>query len=835
MSSPKSRARVESDIERCREESNWRRCLDLAQHMQHELPQMVHFLSGEAKVELYLEANSKHITSGDYGSGASGTSAATAAAAEAKLLNEAVGHLNACLDSSQTSPLAMDANLLLAKCHYVRGDYELALRHIDKSGIDSINTVDKVLPLRVVKLVAESYAVKGMSLEQRNKTDDVTTRTSCLVKASEMAIRYLQNVEKQLGPYIVVPLGSILETAVQRAPIVYINTASDVKSAVNQYRSTLNACETPSTLTTRQILAKQLAELLIRGVSQSTWSSCDLNTSSSSVKPLKPLRYIGQSLFVPKVREEEILLLLLMSESLASRNVVLDRSPEFTDSRQQSLNDVMAIYDLLTITLTPLRCYYMDFFERSMKFSFEVKHIWFQFALTLIESKKCPQRALLLLKEVSRIDSADPLPPLIGAKLCLQELSKYKEGLQLAKEALNRCKDNESLRNKIHIVIGVTNALIYETESETCKKFYTDNLNKSIEHLKIASKSRFADHLPYFHLALHMANQRALNDALKYVKIALLLNGQHLPSIQLLILCLSALKQYSEALALCETALEEYPNHLIVLYFKAHLEEMVGENGREEALLTAKEMLNCWKFANNEEEKRLNYHFNYFPNVNYDTISMKMEQTLSEVASLDSTPIPPANDAMSGTGVSLSGHNHLGGGGGGGGTGGANSAINKPLWSLQMHIWLLIVELFLKLGHISEAESCVNDGALGIFGSLSHQLMYLKGIISKAKGSLIDAKTYLQNAISINPKHVRALQQLGHTYYLLGNHLAADKYLKDSLNIDATVHQTWQYMGLVLQAIDDHQRAADCHLTGLQLEATAPVLPFNVIPRSVLE
>ncbi|CAG2180273.1 unnamed protein product, partial [Oppiella nova] len=47
----------------------------------------------------------------------------------------------------------------------------------------------------------------------------------------------------------------------------------------------------------------------------------------------------------------------------------------------------------------------------------------------------------------------------------------------------------------------------------------------------------------------------ALNHAVKYVKIALLLNGQHLPSIQLLILCLSALKQYNEALALCETAL----------------------------------------------------------------------------------------------------------------------------------------------------------------------------------------------------------------------------------------------------------------------------------------
>ena len=552
MASPKSRARVESELERNREEGNWKRCLDLAQQLSQEMPQMVHFLSGEAKLEMYLEDSAKDISKRDQA-----------------LLDQSLNHLKSCLESSASSPLAMDANLLLAKCYYMKGEYESALKHIEKSGIDSINTVDKSLPLRVIRLVAESYAVKGMSLEHKSNKEnrDIDIRISCLVRATELGLRYLQNVEKQLGPYIVVPLGPILETAIQRAPILYIKNGNNVKQALNQYRLTLNACETPSTLTTRQILAKQLAELLIRGVSKSSWTKCDLNTSSSAVKPLKPLRYIGQSLFVPKEREEEIILLLLISESLAARNVVLDRSPEFSDSRQQSLNIVMEIYDLLTITLTPMKCFYLDFFERAVKFSFEVKHIWFQFALTLIESKKSPKRALLVLKEVSRIDPTDPLPNLIAAKLCILELSKYKEALHLATEALNRCKD-DVLINKIHLILGVTNALIYETETETCKKFHTDNLNQSINYLKMASTSRFSDHLPYFHLGLHMANQRALNDAVKYCKIALLLNSQHLPSIQLLILCLSALKQYKEALNLCETALEEYPTLIILLFIK---------------------------------------------------------------------------------------------------------------------------------------------------------------------------------------------------------------------------------------------------------------------------
>jgi tetratricopeptide (TPR) repeat protein len=554
MASPKSKAR-ESEIERNREEGNWKRCLDLAQSMVNESPQLVHFLTGEAKLELYLENCSKDIDKNG---------------SDGNLLEEALNHLKTCLENSSSSPLAMDANLLLAKCYYIRGDYEKALKHIELSGIDTISSVEKALPLRVIKLVAESFAVKGMALEHKNNDTNYESRISCLAKATELGIKYLQNIEKQKGPYIAVPLGNILEMAAQRAPILYIQNGNNVREALNQYRSTLNACETPSTLTTRQILSKQLAELLIRGVSRSSWTKCDLNTASSSFKPLKPQRYIGQSLFVPREREEEIVLLLLISEMLAARNVVLDRSPEFNESRTQSINNVMAIYDLLTITLTPLKCYYLDVFERAMKFSFEVKHIWFQFALTLMESKKSPQRCLLILKEVSRIDRSDPLPNLIAAKICILELNQYKEALELAKESLKRCND-KTLSNKINLIIGVANALIYETETETCKKFYTENLNDSIKYLKEASNSCFNDHLPYFHLALHMANQRALTDAIKYVKISLLLNSQHLPSIQLLILCLSALKQYEEALTLCETALDEYPTHLILLYIKVSI------------------------------------------------------------------------------------------------------------------------------------------------------------------------------------------------------------------------------------------------------------------------
>ena len=548
QSTPKNRARIESEIERNREEGNWDRCLDLAQQLGNDQPELINFLIGEAKLEKFLEGN-KQSTVGS----------------PSFLVEEAQEHLKQCLKGSNSSPLAMDANLLLAKSYYVIGNFEASLKHIELSGIDNINQIDATLPLRVMKLVAESLAVKGMSLEQIETNNNFEKRTTCLSKSSDLAIKYMQNVEKQQGSYMVASFGSILEMAIQRAPIVYIK-AKQMDKACEQYRAILNACETPSTLNTRQILSRQFAEVILRGISRSAWGKFVLSSSPYTTKKLKPQRYIGQSLFVPKEREEEAVLLLMISEMLASRNVVLDRNPEFKRERDQSLRNVISVYDLMTIALTPFQYYMTEMFERSMKFSFDVKHVWFQFALTLLESKKSPFRAYLLLKEVLRIDKKDPLPCLIAAKVSIVELFLYEEGLELANEALKRCQD-DVMMSKAHLMVGIANALLYENQTESVKKRKIYYLNDSIKHLQKAMSNSF-DNLSYFHLGLHLAHQRALNDAVCNAKISLSLYPQHLPTLELLILCLSALKQYQEALFICESALEEYPGHLILLYIK---------------------------------------------------------------------------------------------------------------------------------------------------------------------------------------------------------------------------------------------------------------------------
>ena len=92
------------------------------------------------------------------------------------------------------------------------------------------------------------------------------------------------------------------------------------------------------------------------------------------------------------------------------------------------------------------------------------------------------------------------------------------------------------------------------------------------------------------------------------MKVALSLRRDHLPSLHLLALLLSAQNDNGEALSLTEASLKEYPSSMPLMYLKAILEEKV--RGPEVALITARKMLAHWKSiyerqsSGNNENKR---------------------------------------------------------------------------------------------------------------------------------------------------------------------------------------------------------------------------------------
>lgn len=80
------------------------------------------------------------------------------------------------------------------------------------------------------------------------------------------------------------------------------------------------------------------------------------------------------------------------------------------------------------------------------------------------------------------------------------------------------------------------------------------------------------DHLVYYYLAFYYACLAKVPEATVKVRHALVLNPEHTPSLQLAILLLSAQKKLNEAKALLESSLEDFPDHIGLLFIRARIE-----------------------------------------------------------------------------------------------------------------------------------------------------------------------------------------------------------------------------------------------------------------------
>lgn len=61
----------------------------------------------------------------------------------------------------------MDAHLLLGKLYYAMGQYSDALSHYKEADLHSLT--EKPLPVRNLRIIAESFAIEGISLTNKTK------------------------------------------------------------------------------------------------------------------------------------------------------------------------------------------------------------------------------------------------------------------------------------------------------------------------------------------------------------------------------------------------------------------------------------------------------------------------------------------------------------------------------------------------------------------------------------------------------------------------------------------------------------------------------------------
>ncbi|XP_051941655.1 tetratricopeptide repeat protein 7B isoform X1 [Hippocampus zosterae] len=932
MTAKKSGSRLETEIERCRSEGQWDKIPELVRQLSAKLisnDDLGELLLGECKLLTYLKENP--IKQG-----------ASPRGPRPKLV-EVRKHLTAALDRGNLkADYLQEASLLMAKLSYVEAEYTDALGHYNRVNLDDMQLVGA--PVYRLSMIAEAYATKGLCLEKvpaaspllsnknsgspssnRNKTEQEQEIITCYEKSGDIALLYLQEAEKALSAGIQnrspkpgptsqdQELGYFLETGLQRAHVIHFKNGN-LTQGVGRFREILRAVETRTTQNLRMTIARQLAEILLRGMcEQSYWSPVE---DPPTVSPLddptrqghvqskkyslsrRPRVYSGENFFCPQENTEEALLLLLISESMANRDAVLSRIPEHNNDRIISLQSASVVYDLLTIALGRRGQYEMlsECLERAMKFAFEEFHLWYQLALSLMAAGKSA-RAVKVLKECIRLKPDDPTIPLLAVKLCIGPLHWLDEGECFAKMVIDMGEKAAEFRAKGHLAIGLVYSL--KATDASLRSTQEEYQRKALGAFQRAQSLSPTDHLAAFYLALQLAVSRQIPEALGYVRQALQLQGDDVHSLHLLALLLSAQKHYQDGLNIIEMALSEYPENFNLLYTKVKLESMC--RGSEEALLTCKHMLQIWKSFYNltnpsdsgrgsslldravADRRQLNAMTlpdfsdpdtasgSSSSHTGSEPVSPTSPSTVSTLSSPQFSPsspvftfqpppppkkscsLPPPMMTTKARTHSFSNHialRQLSSSCSVHATSIAASRVEQALsevasslqssapkhgplhpWLTLAQIWLHAAEVYIGMSKPAEASACTQEAA-NLFPT-SHNVLFMRGQIAELRGNIDEAKRWYEEALSINPTHVKTMQRLGLILHQLQRYSLSEKVLRDAVQVNSTAHDVWNSLGEVLQAQGNAAAATECFLTALELEASSPILPFTIIPRAL--
>uniref|UniRef100_A0A3B5M2J3 Tetratricopeptide repeat protein 7 N-terminal domain-containing protein n=1 Tax=Xiphophorus couchianus TaxID=32473 RepID=A0A3B5M2J3_9TELE len=812
MTARKSGSRLETEIERCRSESQWDKIPELVRQLPAKLisnDDLGELLLGESKLQTYLKENPIK-----QGSSPRGT--------RAKLV-EVRKHLIAALDRGNLkADYLQEASLLMAKLCYIEGEHSEALGHYSRVNLDDLQLVGA--PVYRLSMIAEAYATKGLCLEKvpdsspslLNSGSPSTNRSpvareqeiiTCYEKSGDIALLYLQEAEKVSGIQNRSPkpgptaqdleLGYFLETGLQRAHVIHFKNGN-LTRGVGRFREILRAVETRTTQNLRMTIARQLAEILLRGMcEQSYWSPLeDPPTVSPLDNPTQqgrtyrrnytlsrpPRVYSGEKydIFITfVVGIQNSLSVLLIS---ANRDAVLSRIPEHNNDRIISLQSASVVYDLLTIALGRRGQYEMlsECLERAMKFAFEEFHLWYQLALSLMAAGKSA-RAVKVLKECIRLKPDDPTIPLLAVKLCIGPLHWLDEGEKFAKMVIDMGEKAAEFKAKGHLAAGLVYSL--KATDASLRSTQEDYQRKALSAFQRAQSMSPTDHLAAFYLALQLAVSRQIPEALGYVRQALQLQGDDVHSLHLLALLLSAQKHYHDALNIIEMALSEYP-------------ENFNDSGRGSSLLDRaipdRRQLNAMTLPDFSDPDAGSVHAT-------SIAASRVEQALSEVASSLQSSAPKHGPP-------------------------------HP-WLTLAQIWLHAAEVYIGMSKPAEATACTQEAAN--LSPTSHNMMYMRGQIAELKGNVDEAKRWYEEALSINPTHVKTMQRLGLILHQLQRYSLSEKVLRDAVQVNSTSHDVWNSLGEVLQAQGNAAAATECFLTALELEASSPILPFTIIPRAL--
>ncbi|KAL4641209.1 tetratricopeptide repeat protein 7A isoform X1 [Arapaima gigas] len=841
-----SQYRLEAEIERCRAECQWDRIPALVEQLVsariHEDDDYGNLVLAEALLEECLLENMALLRT-----------PTPLLDSEHPKLAKAKTLLNTILNRGRLEPRYLnEALLLMAKLHYVQGCYR------DAQGMCARATIDYLIqdeqPLYHLRLLAEAFVIKGLSLDHQAISSASRVRLaereeeclSCYLRACDTALLYLQELDKTTANIhhskgakhsassatVDSDLGFFQQAALQSAYLSLLQKGH-LAHGTQQLRKVLRVVDSRGSQSFRKDAARKLAEVLLSSVSEdSYWDPLTplppawlQREGTASPKDMlypssrPPLYYSTESTFCPRNVVEEAVLLLLISESMASGDRVISRAPDHQEALQASLEDATSVYDLLTISMARRGQYTMlsECLERAMKFSFKEFHLWYQLGLSLMACGKAAG-AVSVLKECMKMRPEDPAVYLLAAKACINQLHWLEEGESLAQSVIAMGDGAAEFLPRAHLAVGLCCSL--QATDATLRGTRDEFNRRALESLQRSHMLDADDPQIALYFALQLAMVRQVSAAMAPLQVALSLQPDDLNSLHLLVLLLSAQKHYHDAMDTLSIALSQYPENFSLLFTKVKLkEELLGP---EVALHTCQDMLQLWqshydcsRSSEGDESSSLpepaplsrkpsGMHLTLPDFQDHETGSQsaasiaasRLEQAWSEVSAISS----------------------------------AHRQGPAHIWMTLERIWLQAGELFMAEGRVKEAQFCVQEAA--VLFPASHSVLLLKGRLAELRGAYTEAKTLYDEALTIHPQGHLILLHLGQLLAKTGRLGLAEKVLRDAVQTQSTCHEAWSSLGEALEQQGSSQ-APDCFLTALELEASCPIRPFTVIPREL--
>ncbi|XP_066921148.1 tetratricopeptide repeat protein 7B-like [Clytia hemisphaerica] len=331
---------------------------------------------------------------------------------------------------------------------------------------------------------------------------------------------------------------------------------------------------------------------------------------------------------------------------------------------------------------------------------------------------------------------------------------------------------------------------------------------------------------------------KQLSKGFSTLKEALVVNPSDMNSLHLLALVLSAQKKYKEALDVIETAIEEYPYEFSLLLTKVKLSEQC--HGPQSALVVCHGLLKLWNDLYYENEQN---EFEREEQNTEETLakspSFSMTKSLNDSKLLDATASIKKMALVDTSSLDDDGTGSIA----------ASVRIEKALSeapsgtlttthqvgmtrtiAMLSKLWLITAECFINLEDATQAGGCILE-ASSIF-PLSPDVLYMRGRLNELQENTLEAIACYESALSIHPHHKAARQRVGLLYHERGDCALAEKILRACILYDTSNHTAWNDLGIVLESTGRFDESADCFLTALRLEGSAPISSFTSIPRA---